>query len=159
MYSALKEDSRKGDFYQLVQKDLKDLNIEMTDSDIKNHKKSQWEMYVKEQVKNAAFLFLVMENSSKTKTKYIQFSELKMSDYLFENRNKILSEIIFSVRSQTLDIKVWNEWKYNDGICVMCNKEIEDMDHFVNCVQYEKKNVMELFGKILLKAMLKNNMK
>ena len=55
VYSALKEDSRKGDFYQLVQKDLKDLNIEMTDSDIKNHKKSQWKMYVKEQVKNAAF--------------------------------------------------------------------------------------------------------
>ena len=84
-------------------------------------------------------MFLVKENSSKTKTKDIQFSELKMSDYLFENRNKILSEIIFSVRSQTLDIKVWNEWKYNDGICVMCNKEIEDMDHFVSCVQYETK--------------------
>ena len=50
-----------------------------------------------------------------------------MSNYLFENRNKILSQILFSVRSQTLDIKVWHKWKYKDDVCVMCNKELEDM--------------------------------
>ena len=57
VYSALKEDSRKGDFYQLVQKDLKYLNIEMTDSDITNHKKSLLKAYVRDQVKVQHFCF------------------------------------------------------------------------------------------------------
>ena len=80
------------------------------------------------------------ENESKKKTKDIQFSELKMSDYLIQNRNKRLSEVIFSVRSKTLDIKSWQEWKYQDGACVMCNVEVEDIDHFINCNHYEKKS-------------------
>ena len=50
-----------------------------------------------------------------------------MSKYLFENRNKILSQILFSVRSQTLDIKESHKWNYKDDVCVMCNKELEDM--------------------------------
>ena len=140
VYCALKEDSRKGDFVSLVQKDLQDLCIEMTDNEIKSYRKIQWKTFVKDQVKNAAFTFLVKENESKKKTKDIQFSELKMSDYLIQNRNKRLSEVIFSVRSKTLDIKSWQEWKYQDGACVMCNVEVEDMDHFINCNHYETKS-------------------
>ena len=140
VFKALKEESRKGDFYQLVQKDLQDLDIEMSENYIMNYKKCQWKLFVKDQVKNAAFMFLVNENSSRKKTKDIIFSELKMSDYLFQNRNKKLSEIIFSVRAKTFDIKIWQPWRYQDDLCVKCQLEEENMDHFINCTHYENKH-------------------
>ena len=77
------------------------------------------------------------ENLTKKNTKDITFSELKLSEYLSDNRNKSLSQIIFAVRSKTFDVKLWQEWKYQDGLCVMCQKDQEDMDHFVNCKHYE----------------------
>ena len=36
VYSALKEDIIRGDFRYLIHKDLKDLEIEMTDSELKH---------------------------------------------------------------------------------------------------------------------------
>ena len=60
-----------------------------------------------------------------------------MSDYLSVHKNKSLSKIIFA---STFDVKLWQEWKYQDGFCVMCKANQEDMDHFMNCTWYETKN-------------------
>ena len=51
VYEALKCDSRKGDFYSLVQKDMKDLNIPCDETMITNYSKSQWKNLVKNQLK------------------------------------------------------------------------------------------------------------
>ena len=51
VYSALKEDIIRGDFRYLIHKDLKDLEIEMTDSELKTYTKFQWKKLVKDEVK------------------------------------------------------------------------------------------------------------
>ena len=62
---------------------------------------------------------------------------MKLSNYLDDNRNHSLSKIIFSVRSRTLDIKLWQPWKYFDNLCVLCETKSETMDHFMCCKAYE----------------------
>ena len=104
VYDVLKQDSRKGDFFNLVQKDLKHCNIQMTEEEIKNHTKTRWKILVSDKVKQTAFVNLVEENSKLENTKNIFFKELKLSNYLNDNRNSILSKIIFSVRSNTIDL-------------------------------------------------------
>ena len=77
------------------------------------------------------------------------FEELKMSDYLWENKIKYLSQIIFSVRSQTLDWKEWKPWKYEDDLCLKCQVYAETMDHFMVCAEHGKKtelNWKNIFG-------------
>ena len=59
-----------------------------------------------------------------------------MSDYLWENQSSHLSQIVFSVRSQTLDIKEWNPCNYEDNRCVKCQVYAETMDHFVVFAAY-----------------------
>jgi hypothetical protein len=54
-----------------------------------------------------------------------------MSPYLVSNKRTELSKIIFKIRSQTLDIKQWQPWKYQNDFCVKCEKYTETMDHFV----------------------------
>ena len=65
----------------------------------------------------------------------IIFRELKMSQYISENKRTSLARVIFSIRSKTLDIKEWNSWKYQNLFCLQCD-EIESLDHFVNCQKY-----------------------
>ena len=50
---------------------------------------------------------LVEENYKLEHTKNIVFNELKPGNYLKDNSNLSLSKIIFSVRSKTLDMQIW----------------------------------------------------
>ena len=62
-----------------------------------------------------------------------------MSNYLEKNENTEVSIIIFSVRSQTLDVKEWLPWNYSDSLCIACRVSEETMDHFMYCKSYENK--------------------
>ena len=58
VYDELKSDSRKGDFFSLVTKDMRDLKISLSEEEIQSCSKGQWKNIVKRQVKIAAFDFL-----------------------------------------------------------------------------------------------------
>ena len=64
VYEALKVDSRKGDFVNLIKKDFEDLNIDITEEDIILLKKIEWKKYINKIVKENAFEYLVKEDSS-----------------------------------------------------------------------------------------------
>ena len=136
VYDTLKKDSRNGYFVAPVESDKKALKIDITDEDITNVSKCSWKKYLSGKTKDEAFVYLMQENSSKEKTKHIQFEHLQMSQYLWDNESRDLSQTIFKIRSQTLDIKEWQPWKYHDNLCVNCETYSETMDHFVNCKAY-----------------------
>ena len=108
VFKALNEDSRKGDFIDLTNKDKLDLNIDLTNIEIESISKWSWKKYLKDKVKSAAFTYLVEENLQKEKTKEITFTEFKMSAYLRENKSTSVSKVIFNTRARTLDIKEYN---------------------------------------------------
>ena len=89
---------------------------------------------------------------SKSNTSDIKFDDFMLGQYLFENRNTNLSKVIFSVRSKTFDIKVWQQWKYEDNLCILCQVKEENMDHFVICSSYSNQS-----SNIVWKDMLGNN--
>ena len=148
VFEVQKLDSRKGDFCELIKKDLNDLNIEMNDEEIKSFSKSQWKKYVHTKTKSAAFDFLNEENKQKTRTKHIVFEDLNTREYLVENKSTTLSKIIFSARAGIIDLKSLNEWKYNDLNCVMCEKAVENFDHFMSCEAYGNNHMKVHWNKI-----------
>ena len=129
-------DSKKGDFKDLTDKDRISLDIEYTDNDIEGITKQSWTKYVKNKIEVAAFNELSNENSTKEKTKSIQFEDMKISKYLELNMRTSLSRLIFSVRSKTIDIKEYQSWKYENDKCVRCHTFTETMSHFVTCSSY-----------------------
>ena len=112
----MKCDSRKGDFYNLVKKDMEDLDIAMTEEDIREHTRTKWKVLVSKKWNTFVFTKLINENEKLDNTKHIEFDELKLSNYLHDNRDIKLSKIIFSVRSKTLDLKTLNPCKYYDNL-------------------------------------------
>ena len=148
VYETLKTDSTKGDFFSLVQTDMVELDIDFTDEEIENTTKDQWKKYIHEKIRCLALETLNEENSKKTKTKHIHFDALEMSNYLVKNKNTLLSKTIFSVRSGTLDIKSWNEWKYENQLCVMCENCDENIEHFMSCSLYGQSDLENHWSEI-----------
>ena len=142
VYEALKQESRKCDFVYLVQKDLMEIDLKLLDEEIHTLSVGKWKGIVRRKIKQAAFQYLIGENLSKEKTKHIVFEKYQMRKYLFINRSTSLAKIIFSVRSGTLDIKEWTPWKYNDNICVTCERAAETMAHFVSCKAYSSETLV-----------------
>ena len=67
VYHEQKKESRKGDFFNMVSKDLMEVNITMTDVEIRQISKGQWKRLCKERTKIKAFSYLIKENSQKEK--------------------------------------------------------------------------------------------
>ena len=83
VYETLKTDSIKGDFVDLVKKDMIDLDIDMTEEEISNIPRSQWKKFVNCVVKDCALEYLKEENSTKSKTTHILFETLEMRNIWF----------------------------------------------------------------------------
>ena len=62
VYEILKVDSRKGDFFTLVQKDFKECNIKITEEEIKACSKGASKIFITQTVKEKAFSELTEEN-------------------------------------------------------------------------------------------------
>ena len=111
---------------------------------------TQWKKFINEMIVDTAFKHLKKEKEKITKKKHIVFKKLEMSEYLVQNKNTLLSKIIFSTRSETLDFKVWNEWNYIDNTYVMCRFEEDNFDHFMTCILYGQNELkcsfIEIFG-------------
>ena len=98
--------------------------------------KKVWKKYLDQKTKEAAFMYLTEENLKKVNTKDLSFQSLNMSGYLKNNKGKSVSEIIFSIRARTLNIKEFQPWNYEDNLCVQCKNFAETMEHFCRCSAY-----------------------
>ena len=79
--------------------------------------------------KTSIFRTIGKKNMSKGNTRYVHI-------YLkIEEKNKS-AKSIFSVRSKTFNIKVWQQWKYEDNLCILWHVKEENIDHFVICSAY-----------------------
>ena len=65
VYEALKQESRKGDFVYLVQKDLMEIDLKLLDEEIHTLSVGKWKGIVRRKIKQAAFQYRIGENLSK----------------------------------------------------------------------------------------------
>ena len=91
---------------------------------------SKWKFskLVKQRISVAAFDYLIKQKNKQEKIKDIQYSELKLQDYLMEgNKNINTSKFIFKAGAKTLDIKNKKRWKYTDKcvVVVVSGKKLE----------------------------------
>ena len=62
-----------------------------------------------------------------------------MQSYFVDGHcNTNLSKLIFKARTKTLDIKTQQKWKFNDRMCVGCEKKEETGEEILNCFKLQK---------------------
>ena len=141
VFEEQRNDSRKEDFINLIEDDLKLSKIQSVYNKFEQFSKSAWNKLINKKTEEVAFQNLLSENKTKSKTKSLLYEKFEMSPYLVENSNTKVSKIIYSIRAGTLDLKYWNPWKYEDNLCVMCSIKEENIEHFMNCNAYERMNI------------------
>ena len=113
------------------------LDIDLDNDNIQRFSKGNWKTFLDRKTKMQHFCTYVRKTLKKENTRDIVFQSLEMSGYLKENKRKSLSQIIFDIRSKTLNIKEFQPLSYEDNLCVKCEKISETIYHFSTCNAYE----------------------
>ena len=129
------EDPIKGDWVSQVKEDMKVLNIELTFESIKTYSKDSFKLLVKNQIRKAAFAGLKEIQESHSKSKKIDYSELKMQEYLLPDNGMTNKEksFAFSARAQMLDVKCNFKSAKSDLRCSLGCDSNEDQEHLLHC--------------------------
>ena len=73
----------------------------------------------------AGLKYLQAQIKKQTKASNIEYCDLRIQEYFIGGLcNKNLSKLIFKARSQSLDIKTQQKWKYADSICIGCKIQV-----------------------------------
>jgi hypothetical protein len=124
----------KNDFVKTCQKYLDCLNIGLTFDEISEMSKYRFKQLVKQKTEEAGFAYLIKEKNKQKKISHLNYVKLEMQEYLLEgNRNTKISKLIFKARGRNLDIKTHKKWRYEDKICVGCNRNEESEEEFLAC--------------------------
>ena len=79
--------------------------------------------------------------NKQTKIANLKYEKLEMQDYFVDgNCKKQIAQVIYKARTQALDIKTHNRWKYDDDICVGCNTGQETIEEILSCRNLGKNN-------------------
>ena len=103
----------------MIQEDFKELEIKIEDNEVRKYTKTGWNKLINEAAENIAVKTLLKEKQHKNRTKHLKYETFEMRRYLYENKNTKITKVIFNIRAETWDLKVWNQWNFEE-ICVLC---------------------------------------
>ena len=139
VYEAQKSNPTKGDFYELVTKDLNILDI--TEDYIKMCSKVALKRQLKEKLQNSALDYLKQKQQEHSKIKHIVYNKLETQAYmkspLFSNSEV---NLLHSLRSRSVNVKCNFRNKFiNDLQCPLCKTNEDDQPHLLKCPELMKR--------------------
>ena len=134
IYEAQKLSNNIGDWIRLVEADKDELEIDMNDDEIQNLSKEKFKDYVTKKAKIQQLHFLKTLKKKHTKSEFLDCTELKTAEYLkapvFNTKQK---QLLFKLRSRTLDVKSNFPGHHRDLLCRSCGIYQESQGHLLQC--------------------------
>ena len=138
VYEAQRKNPCKGDWINLIQEDMENYNINLSDETIKDMNKIDYKKFIKNKVKEKSFGELDIVKRSHDKVRTINFNptnagESYLTCGLFNNKQ---ISTLFNLRCQTLK-KIENNFHkmFNgDNACPLkCPNKINSQEHMLVC--------------------------
>ena len=125
-----------GDWVRLVDADKTELGINLSDSEIQGVSKNAFHSFVKKKVKiNMLKIFSELKKKH-SKSKFLSCAELKPADYILDSRFTTKEkQLLFKLRSKTLDVKDNFKGLNNNPWCISCGLFTETQGHLLQCPQ------------------------
>ena len=128
IYIAMKEDPLKDDWIHLVQKDIKDIDLNLSDNQIEAMSKYKFKKLIKNKVRSFAKKELEIIKQGHSKIRHSIHKDLKtpqtyITDPIFTNKQ---TSVLFNLRSQCV-----NEFRNNfyPSICKFCKSASDSQEH------------------------------
>ena len=117
------------------------LDIKLSYREIEEMSEWTFKKLVKVKTEAAGLKYLQAQIKKQTKASNIEYCELRIQEYFIGGLcNKNLSKLIFKARSQSLDIKTQQKWKYADSICIGCKIQVESGEEILLCEKLNNEN-------------------
>ena len=135
----------KGDWPQIVKKDLADFNITFSFEEIKKIKKDKFKRIVKEACKKYSYKKLMNKKAGHEKGKHIKYNQLKIANYLVsDNITTEEAKMLFKIRTDMIEVKENFKHKFmkksntsqmNEEalLCPLCKLHVDNVETIFQC--------------------------
>ena len=157
-FTAQSLDPSTHDWVLQVKKDKADLDIQLSEEEIKSMTKLRFKMVVKTKMEKFAINYLTNLQRSHSKTEFLNMKEFSPQEYL-ASKNLKISEIqtLFKLRNRMIDVKDNFKTSHkNNTWCRNCYLFRETQQHLVDCpairrrlngiVKFENMHYSMIFG-------------
>ena len=137
IYDAMKEEPLKDDWIHLVNKDMVDINLNLSDDQISKLSKREFKIIVKSKMRNFSYIEFERVKQGHSKVKHIYHSDLKkpqpyLKDERFSNKE---TSLLFNLRSQCVNEFKANFYTYN---CQFCKLHSDTQEHALSCKMFRR---------------------
>ena len=137
VYIAQKKNPIKGDWVQMIEDDMKNLQINVSDANIADMSEYEFKKLIKNQIRQHTFTELLNSQLKHKKGSDIKYTNLcepqgYLTDQMFNNK---LCSLLFNLRCNTVsNIKDNFHRLYNDDLnCPICKVEVDTQQHMLSC--------------------------
>ena len=125
---------RKGDWILSVLKDMNELGLEVEEREIIEMSKNKFKNIVKGKIENLALLKLNELKMKHSKSENIESTKLRTASYLvYQRLTKYEQQLLFRLRTKTLDVKMNFDRLHADIYCSLCKLFPETQSHILQC--------------------------
>ena len=141
MYQLQVENPKRGDWASTCRKNLEDLQINLSNEDMKKMSRNTFNNMIRRKCKEKAYEYLLQKRGKKGNE--IQYKSLRMAEYLLPNEELTVENQreIFEIRNRMVNIPSnFKSEKESKETCICGEKET--MEHLFYCKQIniEEKN-------------------
>ena len=132
----------KNDWALQILEDKKDLNLDISDEEMKNISKTKFQKILQGRIKESAAKYLIKTQSRQSKTKHLKISDKFMPASYLSSKSLCTEEIstLFKLRSRTVDVKENNSSSHRDNMwCRTCYLFPESQQHLFQCTEIRSK--------------------
>ena len=126
----------KTDWMQQVRKNISDLQLNLSDSEIANMPKEQFKSRLKQKTEILAVKFLKKQQHSHSKTNQLTIKNFTPSEYLLsKDLKKEEVQILYKLRNRMIDVKCNMKSFYTQNLwCRTCYLFPESQEHLMQCI-------------------------
>ena len=123
-----------------MENDKKVLNLDISVEEIEKISKNKFKKIVETKIDNYALQQLNALKSKHSKSQYLQSSTFKTAGYLIDERFfKSESQLLFRLRSKTLNVKQNFENQHTNNLCQTCILFPKTQSHLLQCPEIAPK--------------------
>ena len=150
VYQSQKVKSHPGDWIRMLDKDRETLFLDITDKEIENLSKFKFKRIIKMKVEEFALREMNLIKVKRRKSDYLHSSSFETAKYLLDERfSKLEAQLLFKLRSKTLNLKMNFPSQHSNLMCKVCKLFPESQSHLLQCPQIvEKLQLLSLNKKI-----------
>ena len=106
----------------------------MTDEEIQELSKAKFKNVIMKKIENYALAELNKLKMKHEKSDYLNSSSFKTAQYLVDEKfSKSEAQLLFKLRSKTLNVKMNFSQMYSDNLCRVCKLFPESQSHLLQC--------------------------